>query len=121
MLTNTLRGSSKSAGSCRRGGNLAPDDLEDVIHGPRRAEIEEWAKRQVYIALGNFLTCAAMLGIDTCPLEGIEPQKYDEILGLPARGLATVVVGVAGYRAADDKYATLAKVRFKSEDVIVRL
>ena len=81
----------------------------------------EWATHQVYIAIGNFMTSAAMLGIDTCPMEGIEREKYDQILGLGVRGLKTCVVAVAGYRAADDKYATLAKVRFKTDDVIERI
>lgn len=82
---------------------------------------DEWAKRQVYIALGNFMTSAALLGIDTCPMEGIEPARYDEILGLAKQGYQTVVVGVAGYRAADDKYATLPKVRFAAEEVITHV
>lgn len=81
-------------------------------------DINHWATNQVYIALGNFMTAAAMLGIDTCPMEGIEPAKYDEILGLPKDGYATAVVATAGYRSADDKYAALAKVRFAAEDVI---
>ncbi len=80
-----------------------------------------WATNQVYIALGNFMTSAAVLGIDTCPMEGIEQEKYDQILGLGPKGLTTCVVGVAGYRAADDSYAALAKVRFKTDDVIERI
>lgn len=80
-----------------------------------------WAKDQIYIALGNFLTSTAVLGIDACPMEGIEPAKYDEILGLDALGLTTLVVATAGYRAATDKYAALKKVRFAKEDVIVTL
>lgn len=88
---------------------------------PEEFNVNEWAVRQVYIALGNFMTSAAVLGIDTCPMEGIEPTKYDELLGLGDRGYATAVVCVAGYRAADDKYAGLPKVRFKHEDVIERL
>lgn len=95
--------------------------VSDVIEGPRSAIVNEWATRQVYIALGNFMTSAALLGIDTCPLEGIEPAKYDEILGLPARGLATMVACAAGYRATDDKYATLTKVRYPRESVIERI
>lgn len=79
-----------------------------------------WASLQVYIALGQFMAAAAMMGIDTCPMEGIEPKKYDELLGLPAQGLGCVVACVAGYRAAGDKYATLAKVRFEAKDVIDR-
>jgi nitroreductase len=78
----------------------------------------EWNARQAYIALGNFMTSAALLGVDTCPLEGLDPVKYDEILGLEAQNLATQVACVAGYRADTDKYASLPKVRFKKERVV---
>jgi nitroreductase len=81
-------------------------------------DINEWAARQVYIALGQFMACAAVLGVDTCPMEGIDPAKYDEVLGVAAQGYQTVVACPAGYRAADDKYAQTPKVRFKTEDVI---
>jgi nitroreductase len=72
----------------------------------------------VYIALGNFLTSAAILGMDTCPLEGIVPKTYDESLGIARDVYATRVVAAAGYRATDDAYASLAKVRFAKVDVI---
>jgi len=84
-------------------------------------DVDAWAKDQVYIALGNFMTAAAMLGIDTCPMEGIDPPKYDEILGLDKSGYGTCVACPAGYRHAEDKYASIAKVRFKHEDVIAHL
>jgi nitroreductase len=93
----------------------------DLIDGPRNAKLLEWASNQVFIALGNFMTAAAMLAIDTCPMEGFEPAKYERELGLTQRGLGAAVVCVAGYRAADDKYATTKKVRFKIEDVIERI
>jgi nitroreductase len=83
--------------------------------------LDNWMTHQVYIALGQFMAAAAMLGIDTCPMEGIEPAKYDEVLGLPAQGYATVVACPAGYRAADDRCAALAKVRFPAEEVIRRI
>ena len=89
-----------------------PDDAFDA---------NEWASRQVYIALGNFLTSAALLGIDTCPMEGIQPARYDEVLGQAEQGYQTVVVAAAGYRAAEDKYATLPKVRFAPEEVITHV
>jgi nitroreductase len=79
---------------------------------------DEWAVRQVYIAIGQFMTSAAMLGIDTCPMEGFNPAKYDEILGLTAQGYASVLVCPAGYRANDDKYATMAKVRYDRSEII---
>lgn len=81
-------------------------------------DINEWAARQVYIALGQFMACAAMMGVDTCPMEGIDPTKYDEVLGIGAQGYRTIVACPAGFRSADDKYAQTPKVRFKTEDVI---
>lgn len=95
--------------------------VSDVIQGPRSFNVNEWATRQAYIALGNFMTCAALLGVDTCPMEGIEPAKYDSVLGLADKGLATVVTCAAGYRAEDDKYASLAKVRFPKETLLETL
>lgn len=79
---------------------------------------KEWNARQAYIALGGFMTSAALLGVDTCPLEGLDPAKYDEILGLSELGLATVVACAAGYRAEGDKYAAAPKVRFPKNEVI---
>lgn len=90
----------------------------DLITGPRAANIHEWAARQVYIALGNFMTAAAVLNIDTCPMEGLNPDKYDEILNLKGSGFSTLVACAAGYRSSDDKYATAKKVRFPLKDVI---
>ncbi|MBY0459362.1 MAG: NAD(P)H-dependent oxidoreductase [Gemmataceae bacterium] len=84
-------------------------------------QAHRWAAKQCYIALGVFLSAAAMLGIDACPMEGFQPARYDDILGLKARGLGSVVIATAGYRAADDAYATQAKVRFPADDVVVRV
>ncbi|WP_294223722.1 NAD(P)H-dependent oxidoreductase [Prosthecobacter sp.] len=78
----------------------------------------EWAKMQAYIALGQFMMNCALLGIDTCPMEGFVPAKFDELLGLEAQGLTTAVLCPAGYRHADDRYAVLPKVRFKTSDVV---
>lgn len=84
-------------------------------------DLHEWAAKQVYLALGQFMCAAAMMGIDTCPMEGIEPDKYDELLRIPAHGYATCVVCAAGYRSPDDKYASAAKVRYPVEEVVVRI
>jgi nitroreductase len=81
-------------------------------------DVDKWAAHQVYIALGQFMACAAILAVDTCPMEGIEPDKYDEVLGIGAQGYRTVVGCAAGYRAADDKHAQHPKVRFRPEDVV---
>ncbi|MFH1497459.1 MAG: NAD(P)H-dependent oxidoreductase [Verrucomicrobiota bacterium] len=84
----------------------------------RDGRLDTWQTHQIYIALGQFMTAAALLGVDTCPMEGLVPAKYDEILGLTGTGWATVCACPAGYRAADDKYAATAKVRFDAGEVI---
>jgi len=84
-------------------------------------EAAAWAARQAYLALGMFLTTAAMIGVDACPMEGFDPPKFDEILGLKAHGVAALALVAAGYRAADDKYAGVPKVRLPVEEVVVRV
>ncbi len=81
-------------------------------------QVGTWAKLQVYIALGQFMLSAALLGVDTCPMEGFVPEKFDEVLGLAKDGLTTAVLCPAGYRHPDDRYAGLPKVRFRQEHVI---
>ena len=93
----------------------------DILHGPRSKSQHEWATRQAYIALGNFMTAAALVGVDTCPMEGINPAKYDEIIGLPARGYRTVVACAAGFRSPTCKYAATPKVRFSAEELIIHI
>jgi nitroreductase len=90
----------------------------DIVNGPRGRVAHEWAARQAYIALGNLMTAAAVLGVDTCPLEGLNPAEYDRILGLEGGDYKTVVACALGYRAADDKYAALAKVRYETSDLV---
>ncbi len=84
-------------------------------------KVAVWLTRQVYIALGVFLTSAASIGVDACPMEGFDKDQYDQILGLPAKGYNAVVIATVGYRAVDDTYATQKKVRFAKEDVIATL
>jgi nitroreductase len=92
--------------------------LGDVVNGPRSKTAHEWAARQGYIALGNLMTCAAVLGVDACPMEGLNPAEYDRVLGLSGSGYATVVACALGYRAASDKYASLPKVRYETQELV---
>lgn len=87
----------------------------------RLPDAGRWAGNQVYIALGQFMASCAMLGVDACPLEGIMPEKFDEILGLKGSGYATQVTCAIGHRSPDDKYASAAKVRLPASEVIVRI
>jgi len=82
---------------------------------------DAWARNQAYIALGNLLTSAAMLGIDACPMEGFDRAQYDEILGLNAQGYASAVIATLGYRAPTDQYANAPKVRFPKEQIFVHV
>jgi len=77
-----------------------------------------WAAKQAYLALGNLMTAAALLGIDTCPIEGFVPAEFDRILQLPQQGYTSVVCCALGYRSPDDKYAALPKVRLPKEELI---
>jgi nitroreductase len=92
----------------------------DLIDGPRNQVIGAWAANQVYIALGNLLTSAALLGVDTCAIEGFSPPDYDRILQLEGGDYQSCVVCACGYRSADDKYASLAKVRYAATDLVER-
>ena len=99
------------------------EGLSNLIKGylnepPFPLEPDKWSAKQVYIALGFFLYSAALLGIDTCAMEGLIPAKYDEILGLSKQGYSAVVLCAAGYRAEDDDAASQAKVRYPTEEVI---
>ena len=86
----------------------------------RHPDIDRWASNQVYIALGQFMAACALLGVDACPMEGIDPAKYDGTLGLTGSGYSTVVVCPIGYRSPDDKYAHAPKVRFPAGKLIDR-
>ncbi len=98
------------------------DGLKQMIVGSvEKPGAVEWATRQVYIALGMFLSAAALVGIDACPMEGFVPEKFDETLGLTKLGYSSVVLATAGYRSADDKYGSLPKVRFKHEEVVTHI
>lgn len=76
-----------------------------------------WANAQIYIALGFLLEAAALLGVDACPMEGFDKQKLDDVLKLPEKGLASVVLCALGYRTDADKYAKVKKSRFVKEEV----
>ena len=92
--------------------------IKDVVKGPRGKAAHEWAARQSYIALGNLMTAAALLRVDTCPMEGLVPAEYDKILNLAGTGYATVVACALGYRSAGCKYANMTKVRYEIKDLI---
>ena len=81
----------------------------------------DWNAKQVYLALAQFMVAAAMTGVDTCPMEGIDPEGYDRILGIQDSEYTTVVGCAAGYRHPEDAQANAAKVRFAHDEIVHRL
>lgn len=77
----------------------------------------QWTAKQAYIAFGNLMQAAAELKIDTCPMEGFEPEKYNEILGLDEKNLNAAVVLAIGYRSEEDATQHLPKVRKSKEEL----
>ncbi len=86
-----------------------------------KSQRQEWAHQQAYIALGNFLTCAALMQIDTCPMTGIEFDGYDRVLGLREKNLTTTAVCPIGIRHPQDASAREKKVRFDTQDMVTLL
>lgn len=78
---------------------------------------DSWVAAQTYIALGMMIETAALVGIDTCPMEGFDAQKVDEIIGLADKKLAAVSILALGYRG-DDTHATLPKTRRDFNEVV---
>ena len=80
-----------------------------------------WSSNQAYIALGQLLASAAMLGVDACPMEGIVVGEYDKLLGLDGSDYTPIVGCALGYRHSDDHYASLPKVRFDASKLVTHL
>lgn len=95
--------------------------LIDSFGKKSQEDIEKWASKQAYIALGTLLTVCAVEKIDSCPMEGFQSDKYDEVLNLREKGLKSVLVLPIGYRAADDMFSSLEKVRKESSQVSFKI
>ena len=84
-------------------------------------QLQIWAAKQTYIALGFALVAAATEEIDATPMEGFKPDAVDEALGLKELGLHSAVAVTLGYRdAANDYLSGAKKVRRASEKLIIR-
>lgn len=93
-------------------------DFTGMIRGflgklPAEARLP-WAQRQTYLALGNGLNGACSLGLDTCPMEGFQPDAFARILDLPETLVPTVLMAVG--RATDEPRP---KVRFSRDEMFL--
>jgi nitroreductase len=107
---------------------LSKDDLEGFSQTMKStlldlpdAQKNTWTSNQAYIVLGNLMTIAAEMEIDTCPMEGFNNAQYNEILGLTDKGLNAAVVLAVGYRSAEDESQNYPKVRYSKEQIITHI
>ena len=86
------------------------------------ADMNTWSAKQAYIALGTGLAAAALEEVDATPMEGFNPKKLDEVLGLTEKGLKSTVLLMLGYRdASKDQTANAKKVRRATKDLFTYL
>jgi nitroreductase len=95
--------------------------LTAEIEKKTQEELFLWNKNQAYIALGNLLTICALEKIDSCPMEGFIPEKYNEVLKLDTHNLTATLVLPVGFRAEDDYMKDLKKVRKNIRDVVIEI
>ena len=102
---------------------LAPfrKNLLETMQDKSIEKRQQWSMNQAYIALGNLMTVCAIEGIDSCPMEGFVPEKFDEILNLKEKNLKSVLLLPVGYRAKDDMFASLKKVRKSLDETIIEI
>jgi nitroreductase len=80
-----------------------------------------WTSKQTYLALANLMNAAAELKIDVTPMEGFEPEKVNEILGLNQIGLNATLLAPVGYRHEEDATQFYAKVRKSNEELFIKM
>lgn len=80
-----------------------------------------WTSKQTYLSLGNLLNAASELKIDVTPMEGFEPEKVNEILGLGKLGLNASLLATIGYRHEEDATQHYVKVRKSNEELFINL
>ena len=104
----------KTRGVTRESIKAYEDRMTSVMKAKSQSGREEWASKQVCIALGMLMAACAQKRIDCCPMEGFEHEKFDEVLGL--KNLKSVVLCPVGYRGEDD-FAKNKKVRFGRDEI----
>lgn len=99
--------------------NSFKEYLKTTISGKTKEDLLSWGKNQAYLALGNLLTVCANEKIDSCPMEGFIPEKYNEVLGLKEKNLSSVLVLPVGYRAEGDIMTHQKKVRKNICEIVI--
>ncbi len=80
-------------------------------------QITAWTAKQAYIALGTLIAAASELQIDSCPMEGFDKGKFDEILGLKNKGITSAMIAAVGYRSEYDDTQHFKKTRKPIDEI----
>ena len=97
------------------------NQLKTIYKKKDRQQIDTSAIYQAYISIGTLMTVCAEQQIDSCPMEGFNPVKFDEILELGKKNLRSVLLLPVGYRAEDDIMSSMKKVRKPLDQVIIEI
>lgn len=99
----------------------AVDYYNAYIKTQTEEQIKSWFSEQLYLAIGVFLSACATMAIDSSPMEGIEPGKYDSLL--EQRDYHALVAVAIGYRHPDDynQPTKIPKHRRPIEEVITTI
>jgi nitroreductase/dihydropteridine reductase len=97
------------------------NQLKEIYTNNTAQAIEQSAIYQTYIILGTLMTVCALEKIDSCPMEGFNAKKFDEILQLEEKNLKSVLLLPVGFRAEDDFMSTQKKVRKPLQEMIIEI
>ena len=97
------------------------NNLISIFSKMSQIDIEVWATKQAYLAMGNLLAVCADLKVDTCPMEGFDSLAYDEYFNLNKKGLKSVLIMPMGYRSSQDILSKLEKVRKPISESIINI
>lgn len=97
------------------------NQLKTIFKNKDRQQIDTSSIYQAYISIGTLMTVCAEQRIDSCPMEGFNPVKFDEILELEEKNLRSVLLLPVGYRAEDDMMSSMKKVRKPLDQVIIEI
>ena len=97
------------------------NQLKTIYKNKDRQQIDTSAIYQAYISIGTLMTVCAEQRIDSCPMEGFNPVKFDDVLELQKKNLRSVLLLPVGYRADDDIMSSMKKVRKPLDEVIIEV
>lgn len=111
-LTDRLEAQTIEAGTPKEKVEVFIGMIRGFVEGLQGEKRLAWAQKQTYLALGNGINGAKALGFDSCPMEGFEPDKFAQILGLPESIVPTVLMTI-GYATDTPR----PKLRFSHDEM----